>query len=202
MGMIMSVIFYVVVATTLYRINTYSMWEMIMCAIMVAPVRLYAKSNKRWMVMCIWALTLVTSLRYPYVRCVLKLDVAAMVSGEYMLQQIQAAGIVFDTAMIGYLLLIWFITLRMIKREVETFIGSVVKSKRFVLCRNLMYSTVVCYIICLIMSVRVFELKSMWINVIVFALLASLFQVTHTIYCRHLIIEKIKKTEASVEQSE
>lgn len=201
----MSFVIYAVIAALFYSFNLYSMPELILCLVMLGPTYLYARSNKMWAGMCMTVMTIATILRLPYIvfmryRSGLPTTPFMSIWSGDRLSNDKPAGIIMMVVLMLYLLVVWLITTKHIKHEVKNSNGAdVVKHKEFVLCRNMMYSCVASYAICVLISVWIYNLKDMWPSMLVFALLSSLFQITHTMYCRSSIREREKELAKSEE---
>lgn len=194
MSLIVAVAAYALVITVLYSMGMYQMYELIFPFIMLIPVYMYAKSNKAYAAVCLSALTLAVGLRYPYLQFIMK---AAMKNGvdagtAYTIQ-CQSSGAMYNTVMITYLLLLWLITTRLIKVEINSTNGDVFRNKRFNLFRNLMSVSVFTYIVCAIISLWIFRMKPMWVHIIIFELVAVVIHVAHNMYVSSSIKEHIKE---------
>lgn len=179
----------------LYAYGMFSLWEMILAAIMAWPAYAYAKSNKAWLAAVFSFLTIGSVVRVPYVQWYLgSVPVNGFWTYDQYVMNTRAGGITMTAFMVLYLLFVWVITTRQIKRIVNSSNGyEAPENKQFIHNRNFMYSTVFSYIVCVVSAVWVYGLQELWLGIIVMILVAVSIQVTHTMYCKSSVKERIKE---------
>lgn len=201
-----SIALYGVIVIRLMQTGIFSMFELILAAMPLYPLRMYAKSKQYLVTVYFSWLSIATISRLYYFSALLDKYGSAQLNYEFRLKVAESSGAVYFSVMLVYLIVLWFISTRVIKGEFKKMgklpVFSEQSYRTIGRMRSLMSTAVAVYILQVVFGVFVFTMQDYGWNCCAFVLVAVAIQSAHTLYVRGSFKEWEKEKIASTQEDE